>query len=234
MSAVQRVTGPLVIEFAGFPSDIVVTGITSLALRHGGKLAGVNVLVTSLAGERRPLENNFVGANGKGGRAVTLLAGRAAVRSGESEAGLGMIEARHLAPRPRVVAEFTGLLDRRRAWGTRGQTGLPADFRQRAPEIHGSLVSPRTYLGLVRIEVTAGATKVGELVGDGVVQFRLFPVAIDAGDGKVPAFQREARLVVARQGELSGLKAVHRMARITTILMCRIRELAGMWVTVAV
>ena len=82
--------------------------------------------------------------------------------------------------------------------------------------------------------MTAGATKVGELVGDGVVQFRLFPVAIDAGDGKVPALQREARLVVARQGELSGLKAVHRMARITTILMCRIRELAGMWVTVAV
>src|ERR1035441_6766316 len=27
--------------------------------------------------------------------------------------------------------------------GTRGQTGLPANFRQRAPEIHGSLVSPR-------------------------------------------------------------------------------------------
>ena len=27
--------------------------------------------------------------------------------------------------------------------GTRGQTGLPANFRQKAPEIHGSLVSPR-------------------------------------------------------------------------------------------
>src|ERR1017187_6175787 len=27
--------------------------------------------------------------------------------------------------------------------GSRGQTGLPADFRQKAPEIHGSLVSPR-------------------------------------------------------------------------------------------
>src|ERR1039458_2839096 len=26
---------------------------------------------------------------------------------------------------------------------TRGQTGLPANFRQKAPEIHGSLVSPR-------------------------------------------------------------------------------------------
>jgi len=25
----------------------------------------------------------------------------------------------------------------------RGQTGLPANFRQKAPEIHGSLVSPR-------------------------------------------------------------------------------------------
>src|ERR1022692_4242889 len=30
-------------------------------------------------------------------------------------------------------------------WGlrNRGQTGLPANFRQKAPEIHGSLVSPR-------------------------------------------------------------------------------------------
>jgi hypothetical protein len=29
------------------------------------------------------------------------------------------------------------------ARGTRGQTGLPANFRQKAPEIHGSLVGPR-------------------------------------------------------------------------------------------
>src|ERR1019366_1552963 len=139
----------------------------SLALRHGGELAGVSGLVTSDAGERRPLEHDFVGADGKGGRAGAIPAGSAAVRSGESEASFGMIETRHLAPGLRVVAEFAGLLDRRRAWGTRGQTGLPADFRQRAPEIHGSLVSPRTYLGLVRIEVTAGATEVGEPVGHG-------------------------------------------------------------------
>src|ERR1035441_4606332 len=105
-----------------------------------------------------------------------------------------MIEGRHLAPGARAMAEFAGLLDRFWAWGTRGQTGLPADFRQRAPEIHGSLVSPRraikihgslvsprraivsprTDLGLVRIEVTAGATEIGELVGHGVVQLRLF------------------------------------------------------------
>src|ERR1019366_3732922 len=65
MSAVQRATGPLVIEFAGFPSNVVVTGITRRALRHGGELAGVSVLVTSDAGERRPLEHDFVGADGK-------------------------------------------------------------------------------------------------------------------------------------------------------------------------
>src|ERR1035438_6131216 len=29
---------------------------------------------------------------------------------------------------------------------SRGQTGLPANFRQKAPEIHGSLVSPRRGL----------------------------------------------------------------------------------------
>jgi hypothetical protein len=31
--------------------------------------------------------------------------------------------------------------------GDRGQTGLPADFRQKAPKIHGSLVSPRRSTG---------------------------------------------------------------------------------------
>jgi hypothetical protein len=30
--------------------------------------------------------------------------------------------------------------------GERGQTGLPADFRQTAPEIHGSLVSPQAAI----------------------------------------------------------------------------------------
>jgi hypothetical protein len=218
MSAVQRETGPLVIEFGSFPSDVVVTEITSLVLRHGSELAGVSVLVTSHAGERRTLEHNFVSADGKRGGAVTLLAGRAAVRSGESEAGFGMIEGRHLAPGTRVMADFAGLLDRRRVGRRR------VDRRRKA------IVCPT----LMRIEVTAGATEVGELVGHGVVQLRLCPVTIDAGDGEVPALEREARLVVARQGKLSGLKAVHRMAGITTILACRIRELAGMWVTVAV
>jgi hypothetical protein len=111
MSAVERETGPLVIEFAGFPSDVVVTGFTTLVLRHGNKLAGVNVLVTTNAGEGRTLKYDFVGADGQRGGAVALLAGRATVRSGESEAGLGMIEARRLAPRPRVMADFAGLLN---------------------------------------------------------------------------------------------------------------------------
>src|ERR1035438_9066222 len=53
MRAVERVAGPLVIEFAGFPSDVVVTGITRLVLRHGSELAGVSVLVAFHAGERR-------------------------------------------------------------------------------------------------------------------------------------------------------------------------------------
>ena len=135
------------------------------------------------------------------------------------------------------MADFAGLLDRFGAWGTLGQTGLPAGFRQRAPETHGSLVCLRGVIVCptpMRVEVTAGASEVGEPVGHGVAQLRLFPVAIDAGDGEVAAFQREARLVVARQDKLSGLKAVHRMTGITTILVCRIRELAGMWVTVAV
>src|ERR1019366_7229725 len=74
MSAVEWVTGPLVIEFAGLPSDVVATGITSLVLRHGSELAGVSVLVTSDAGQRRTVEHDFVGADGKRGGAVALLA----------------------------------------------------------------------------------------------------------------------------------------------------------------
>src|ERR1035437_6010266 len=84
------------------------------------------------------------------------------------------------------------------------------------------------------IQVTAGATEIGELVGRRVVQFRPVPVTIAAGDGEVPAFQREARLAVARQGELRGLEAVHRMAGFASVLIGRIRELAGVYVTVAV
>ena len=48
------------------------------------------------------------------------------------------------------------------------------------------------------------------------------------------ALQPETRLVMARQGELSGLEAFHRVAGVTTVPVFRIRELAGMWVTVAV
>src|ERR1019366_526933 len=147
----------------------------------------------------------------KRGRAVTLLAGRAAVRSPESEPRLGMIEARHLAPRPHVVAHLARLLDR----------------RQKA------YVCP-THPGLVRILVTAGATAIGNLVGHCVVEFRPLLVAIAAGDGDVTAFQREARLVVARQRELRRLEAVHRVAAFAAVLVWRVRKLAGVYVTVAV
>src|ERR1017187_9253979 len=42
--------------------------------------------------------------------------------------------------------------------GNRGQTGLPAHFRQTAPEIHGSLVSPRRVF-------EGGAGDAGEVAG---------------------------------------------------------------------
>src|SRR5665811_1143000 len=196
-------------------------------------------LVTAFALQGHTLEHNLAGAERKRGPAVTLLAGGAAVRSGESETGPGMIEARHLAPRPHVMADFAGV---RPTPGSeiRGQTGPPAEFRQKAPEIHGRLVSPQkaivrpTYLRLMRIQMAAGATEIGELIGRGVVELRLVPVAIAAGDGDVPAFQREARLVVARQRELCWLEAVHRVAGFATVLIWRVRKLAGVWVTVAV
>src|ERR1019366_5951282 len=48
---------------------------------------------------------------------------------------------------------------------TRGQTGLPENFRQKAPEIHGSLVSPRA--GHLRFGGLAGVLEqeVQRLVG---------------------------------------------------------------------
>src|ERR1035438_4910603 len=53
--------------------------------------------------------------------------------------------------------------------GNRGQTGLPANFRQKAPEIHGSLVSPRRapsvlsrFGGTERAAYPAGQTRVCE------------------------------------------------------------------------
>ena len=160
MSAGQREIGSLVIEYTGLPLDVAVTGFTALVFGLRGKLAGVNVLVTTFALQGRILEHDLAGAERKRGPAVTLLAGRAAVRSGESEAGLGMIEARHLAPRPHVMADFAGL---------RPTPG--SEIPRRA------IVGP-TYLGLMRIEVTAGATEIGELIGRGIVELRLVPVAI--------------------------------------------------------
>src|ERR1017187_6252027 len=47
--------------------------------------------------------------------------------------------------------------------GTRGQTGLPASFRQKAPEIHGSLVSPRRPVLLVFVPLEAGRIDAGDV-----------------------------------------------------------------------
>src|ERR1039457_902645 len=48
--------------------------------------------------------------------------------------------------------------------GNRGQTGLPAHFRQTAPEIHGSLVSPRTPHQFT-VFFEGGAGDAGEVAG---------------------------------------------------------------------
>ena len=52
---------------------------------------------------------------------------------------------------------------RRPISGNRGQTGLPANFRQTAPEIHGSLVSPRSHQCTNVFE--RGAGDAGEVAG---------------------------------------------------------------------
>src|ERR1017187_6583189 len=59
-------------------------------------------------------------------------------RMGWSDARIARITRRR-----QVRLSFTR--DQNSSGGHRGQTGLPANFRQKAPEIHGSLVSPREY-----------------------------------------------------------------------------------------
>src|ERR1022692_4987453 len=46
---------------------------------------------------------------------------------------------------------------------TRGQTSLPSNFRQKAPEIHGSLVSPRRPVLLVFVPLEAGRIDAGDV-----------------------------------------------------------------------
>src|ERR1035438_4757020 len=54
----------------------------------------------------------------------------------------------------------------------RGQTGLPANFRQTAPEIHGSLVSPRrAIVQSVSAETPEGAYALGKGYGRPVCKF---------------------------------------------------------------
>ena len=60
MSAGQGETGSLVIELTGLPLDVVMTGFAPLAFGHCRKLAGMNVLVTTRASERRALEYNLM------------------------------------------------------------------------------------------------------------------------------------------------------------------------------
>ena len=172
MRALQRKTRSLMIEFAGLPFRVVVTGRAALTFGHTGELAGMHILVATGAGERRALKDELADAEGKGVRAVTLLAGCGAVRSGEREAGLIVIEACRLAPRANVVAGIAGC-------GHAGRLHLRAF----------------AHFGLVGILVATGAAQVSELIGRGVMLLGL--VAIAAGNRNVRAFQGKARLIVA-------------------------------------
>src|ERR1017187_100746 len=76
---------------------------------------------------------------------------------------------------------------------TRGQTGLPANFRQKAPEIHGSLVSPRGHVPAdrARIQFIPG-WRIDEKRTIGAVVFSLR--AAFAGPGRAAAAGRRSAL----------------------------------------
>src|SRR4051812_3199206 len=146
----------------------------------------MHVLMTAGAGDRRSLEDQLARADRKRRAAMAFLAGGGAMRSGEGKARLLVIEAGRLPPGAHVVTGVAG-----RA-GASGGSGCAI-----------------AHLGLVRIPVARGAAQVLKLVSRSVVELGLVAVAIAARNGKVGAFEREARLVMARERELSRLKALH-------------------------
>src|ERR1035441_6833366 len=92
-----------------------------------------------------------------------------------------------------------------RSSGTWGQTGLPANFRQKAPEIHGSLVSPPTATrSVTRVDVRIAGSRLPVAVSVIVAATGARIVAPAEGDAyadaKVWAGPEASTVVIASAG----------------------------------
>lgn len=188
------------------PPQGIVTRIATRRAPVLGELAGMGILVTPLAARRRLLEVNILESGLLILREVATAAHYGAMRAQQGKRSGRMIEPRDFMPRPRRVA---GLATRRRA-------------------IRAGLLHALGKLPIVRIGVTRGAGEVLKMVFHrrrrGLLCLGL--VACVALDRDVRAGQRETCLVVLRQREFHGMKALYAVAVFTTILVRGPRELS--------
>src|ERR1039457_3255508 len=111
-----------------------------------------------------------------------------------------------------------------RSSGTWGQSGLPANFRQKAPEIHGSLVSPRTATrSVTRVDVRIAGSRLPVAVSVIVAATGARIVAPAVGDAyadaKVWAGPEASTVVIASAGvEPAGVVTASRAAVCAAII----------------
>lgn len=175
------------IERGWFPNE---QGVARAAV--GGRsgtieLMAMDVFMATGAGARSTAEDDLPRRSAEVRRAVAFGAGNRAVSAGERETGRFMVKGERLLPRLGGMAGLAG-----------------------AGELTGELI-------LVRIEVTAGARKRGEMVlrrSGRIASGGRLP-DVRAGRGGVGAAQCESSLLMAGERKGGGLKACLGMARFT-------------------
>ena len=128
-----------VLQYLDREEQLDLLGRCARALEGGGKL------IFRVQDEGRGLYSRFsmgldriIFALGRAGRRPFMLTGEDYQGVLEEEG----LDVRQVRFRNRLPLAHRLVIGEKGAPGSEGQTGLPANFRQTAPEIHGSLVSP--------------------------------------------------------------------------------------------
>ncbi len=179
------------------------------------ELRSVNILVTVFAFVRGRAEAHVPQCDFHVRWPMASGARSGAMRTNKRVIRLVMIETDEVAP---------GLL---------GMARLTSLRRARCGERFGHLL---VELSLVYVSVTGGAIERGEVIRDDreLGLLRLLLVAIDASDSDMAPGEREARLLVSRQGEAGRLESQFAVTRLAAIEIRRGGELPLVRVLVAV